>query len=75
MNEREIGVLYSCFIHVPIDPKEYNVIIIWLGQSFLFLQYDVTPLGAAARNAPIDIVQVLLLYPFDVNGRNKVVRI
>ena len=51
------------------------MIIIWLGQSFLFLQYDDTPLGAAARNAPIDIVQVLLLYPFDVNGRNKVVRI
>ena len=49
------------------------MIIIWLGQSFLFLQYDDTPLGAAASNAPIDIVQVLLLYPFDVNGRNKVV--
>ena len=49
------------------------MIIIRFGQSFLLLQYDDTPLRAAARNAPIDVVQVLLLYPFHVNGRDKVV--
>ena len=43
-----------------------------LRHSFLFIQYDNTPLGVAAKLGRKDFIKLLLLYPFDVNGRDKV---
>ena len=68
--------MFILFVMLPLLKVELRkMVTLYLSTLFPLIQYEYTPVGAAAGRGHTDLVQKLLLHGFEVDGRAMVIHV